>query len=450
MKLNKKTELFQPIREIWDNLNYKDISTFEELNLLLNENKIITKFNSRIDNGLFHSITNYDNMNICLCWGLNKKQSYDYYINNLKDNYSLYGIKSLEIKEELIIKLIYQLYYFRTSFQNKESLEEYINNNLTYLSEISNNIMLNLLIMVSKKQDLTIINNTFQDKVIYMPLNSNEKYIATSLFFCNKSYEFLKLQNLDTYFNPDFNDSKLNFEKYEIFLRTNIDIKHRGNFMLYSSIILYLLGARKANDLDLYIHNVPSEIQDKLKIFKEAEFDFIDYSIKGTEKWPIHWDIWLDEWAKLCGAKYFEEILGNPKYHFYFLGVKIISLDCDIVRRIKRNRPRAIADLIALRKRYNLNINIPSIPEKTLKYESSSDKSEDEINNLVNKGAVLNKENNEIVIEYNTDVNKFIDTVIYALKLNYKMDFTIDDIKRELNMLSTVKKIKVIIKKKIT
>jgi hypothetical protein len=65
------------------------------------------------------------------------------------------------------------------------------------------------------------------------------------------------------------------------------------------------------HDIDLYIHNVPSEIQDKLKIFKESEFDFIDYSIKGTEKWPIHWDVWLDEWAKLANAKYFEEILGN-------------------------------------------------------------------------------------------------------------------------------------------
>ena len=206
MKLNKKAELFQPIRDIWDNLNYKDISTYEELNLLLNENKIITKFNSKIDNGLFHSITNYENMNICLCFGLDKNQSYDYYLHNLKDNYSLYGIKSLEMKEELIIKLIYQLYYFRTSFQNKESLEEYINDKLNYLFDVSDNIPLNILIMVSKKSELKIINESVQDKVIYMPLNSNEKYIATSLFFCNKSIEFLKLQDLDKYFSSSFND----------------------------------------------------------------------------------------------------------------------------------------------------------------------------------------------------------------------------------------------------
>jgi hypothetical protein len=218
--------------------------------------------------------------------------------------------------------------------------------------------------------------------------------------------------------------------------------------MLYSSSVLYLLGHRNINDVDLYIHNIPNELIEKTKELKNEEYKFIEYHIKNTELWPKYWDTWLDEWAKLCGAKYFEEILGNPKYHFYFLGVKIISLECDIVRRIKRNRPRAIADLISLRKRYHLNIDIPSIPEKSLKYESSTDKSDEEIRDLVNKGAVLNKGNSEIVIEYNTDIDKFINTVIYALKLNYKMDFTIDDIKRELNMLSRAKKIKVIIKKK--
>lgn len=429
MKLHKKAELFQPIREIWDNLNYKDISTYEELNLLLNENKIITKFNSKIDNGLFHSITNYENMNICLCFGLDKNQSYDYYLQNLKDNYSLYGIKSLEMKEELIIKLIYQLYYFRTSFQNKESLEEYINNKLNYLYEISDNIPLNILIMVSKKPELKIINESVQDKVIYMPLNSNEKYMATSLFFCNKSIEFLKLQDLDKYFSSSFNDSKINFEKYETFLRTNIDIKHRSSFMLYSSVVLYLLGARKANDIDLYIHNVPGEIQDKLKIFKESEFDFIDYSIKGTEKWPIHWDVWLDEWAKLANAKYFEEILGNDKYHFYFLGVKIISLECDIVRRIKRMRPAAMADLTILKERYSIPISIPSIPHTIIKYVKMEELTEKEIKNYQEKNIPYDEKLREYSIETKNDKTRFTNIMNNYLKERYNYESAIKTIK---------------------
>ena len=429
MKLTKKAELFQPIRDIWENLDYKDISTYDELNLLLNENKIITKFNSKIDNGLFHSITNFNNMNICLCFGLDKNQSYDYYLQNLKDNYSLYGIKSLEMKEELIIKLIYQLYYFRTSFQTKESLEEYINDKLNYLFEVSDNIPLNILIMVSKKPELKIINESVQDKVIYMPLNSNEKYIATSLFFCNKSIDFLKLQDLDKYFSKDFNDSKINFEKYETFLRTNIDIKHRSSFMLYSSVVLYLLGARKANDIDLYIHNVPSDIQDKLKIFKESEFDFIDYSIKGTEKWPIHWDVWLDEWAKLANAKYFEEILGNDKYHFYFLGVKIISLECDIVRRIKRMRPAAMADLTILKERYSIPISIPSIPNTIIKYVKMEELTEKEIKNYQEKNIPYDEKLREYSIETKNDKTRFTNIMNNYLKERYNYESATKTIK---------------------
>jgi hypothetical protein len=180
----------------------------------------------------------------------------------------------------------------------------------------------------------------------------------------------------------------------------------------------------------------------------------------------LYWNTWLDIWAQKCGAKYFEELLANPKYHFYFLGVKIISLDCDVVRRLERNRPRAYADLIALRKRYSYKVNIPPIPEKIIKYVSIADKSEDEINKLIkdayvdkseddikyihidkstNKinmlikdGLILNEKQKELKIECKNDIDRFINTIIYALNTRYRMVFTIEEIKRELNMDSKI------------
>ena len=144
--------------------------------------------------------------------------------------------------------------------------------------------------------------------------------------------------------------------------------------------------------------------------------------------------------------------MGDSKYHFYFLGVKIISLECDIIRRIERNRPRAIADLIALRKRYYFKIDIPSIPSKIKTYVSIVDKSEDEIRSYIHSGGVLNEKNKEILVESDSDIDKFIGTIIFALETRYKMIFTSDEIKKELNMQtcdkSMSKKIKIIIKKK--
>jgi hypothetical protein len=433
MKLDKKTNLFQPLRKIWEKIDYKDIGTYNELNKVLSENKIITSFSSNINMGLLHSIINYDNMNICLCFGLNKNESYDYYLTNLKNNYSLYGIKSFDFsnekKQEIITKLIYQLYYFRNSFENKEILEEYIKKNLHYLSDLSNTIPLQILILVSKKKELEIINESFEDKIIYMPFDKNEKNVATSLLFCDKSIGFLKLQNLDAYFSSSFNESKIHFEKYETFLRTNIEILDRSHFMLYSSVVLYLLGARKANDLDLYIHNVSDEVQNKLEQFKQNEFDFIDYSIKGTEKWPIHWDVWLDEWAKLGKAKYFEEILGNDKYHFYFLGVKIISLEYDILRRIKRMRPAAMADLTILKERFSLHIPIPSIPNTIIKYKKIEELSEKEIRNYQEKNIPYNEELREYSIEIKNDKTRFTNTMNKYLKERYNYENSVKTIK---------------------
>ena len=88
-KLSKKENLFNPLRNIWDEIPYKNISTFNDLNKILNENKVITSgFNNNINMGLFHSITQYSNMNLCLCISMNKKDSFDFYTQKLKNNYS--------------------------------------------------------------------------------------------------------------------------------------------------------------------------------------------------------------------------------------------------------------------------------------------------------------------------------------------------------------------------
>ena len=59
--------------------------------------------------------------------------------------------------------------------------------------------------------------------------------------------------------------------------------------MLFSSIVLYLIGNREINDLDLYIDYVDPEIAEKVKQFDEDEtYKYIEYSMKGNEsKWPL-------------------------------------------------------------------------------------------------------------------------------------------------------------------
>jgi hypothetical protein len=76
--------------------------------------------------------------------------------------------------------------------------------------------------------------------------------------------------------------------------------------------------------------------------------------MKGYGEWlddgkKNYLDEWfLTEWPNLYGSKDMTETFFNPKFHYYFMGLKIISYKADIMRRVKRNRATAYTDLIML------------------------------------------------------------------------------------------------------
>lgn len=463
MILRKFEDLFTPTDEIWKKLDYKNISQRNKINMIISNKKLISEFDDEIDNSILYALNYYDNLNTFIIFGKQKSDSYKYYLDNFKDDYILYGLKHMKINSSILPKIFYQLLFPRMIIKNKHDLSDFLKDEYKFISEYSEiNIDISILIIckrnLNKKYPLyDIVKNDF---CIYIP-NTKEQIIhCASIFFCNSTIKFLELQNLDYFLSKDYESSKKMFLKYRKWQNINIPIEYQSQYMLYSSIVLYLLGHRPMNDLDLYVHKIPKELEETTNELGNNEiFNFIDFKIRNTENWPHYWDTWLDEWAQKCGAKYFEELLGNPKYHFYFLGMKVISLDCDIKRRLSRNRPRAYADLIALRKRYPCKINIPPVPSKLEKFVTIGDKSEYEIRNLIQNGGILNEKNSEILVKYENDISKFINTIIYALSTRYHMTFTENDIRKELNMreieinkreneLINTKKIKIVIKKK--
>lgn len=466
MNLINFDDLFNPVNDINSNLDYRNINAKDKYNFILKNKKLIHIFDDIVDNGILHAINYYNNLNCFVIFGKNKNDSYKYYIEKFKDDYSLYGIKYMSLRSNIIPKIMYQLLFSRMIIKTKYDLYNTLESDYKFLNkfiEDNPDKNMDITILIVCKKDLMKkypINDIHEDNFfIYIPNTKDSIWNCASVFFCESTIKFLELQNFDFFLTKDNEASKKMFLKYRNWINQNIDIKDRSQFMLFSSIVLYLLGHRSINDLDLYVHTVHNDIIAKLDELKSNElFNFLEFRVKNTSNWPNYWNTWLDSWAQKSGAKYFEEILGNPKFHFYFLGIKVISLHCDVVRRIERNRPRAIADLISLRKRYQYKILIPAIPEKSIKYISIDDKSEEDIKKLIDEGGILNELNKEISNEVIVDQSKFINTIIYVLQTRYKMIFTIDEIKRELNMLSEkkvvreplkedIKKIKVLIKK---
>lgn len=438
MIFHKFEELGIPINEIYTNLDYRNIETRNKINNILTKKKLIHEFDEDIDDFILYAINYYDNLNNFVIFGLDKNNAYKYYNEKFKDDYSLYGIKHIHIHSRNIIKIIYQLLFPRMIIKTKYDLITCLEEQYPYLYNYDKEFI-DISILVVCKKDLKKkypSNDIIEDNLmVYIPNTKESIWITASIFFSQTSIRFLELQNFEYFLTKEMEPSKKMFLKYRSWLNDNVPFNKQSQFMLYSSVVLYLIGNRSMNDLDLYIHTIPKdiiELTDELK--DDPMYKFIEYKIKNTDNWPNYWNTWLDEWATMCGAKYFEEILGNPRYHFYYLGIKIISLDCDIVRRIQRNRPRAIADLIALRKRYPLSISIPSIKNKVIKYIPIKDKTEEEIKELIDRGGILNEKNQEIAIQERNDINKTIQTIIYALNTRYKMTFTEAEIKHELGM----------------
>jgi len=281
---------------------------------------------------------------------------------------------------------------------------------------------------------------------IYFADTKKKKIDTASLFYCDQSLEFTKQQDLKKLLSSSFSENLKVFHDIKKFIQTMDDITQQ-KIMLYSSMVLFLLGLRINNDIDVYIHTIDNENKMKISDYFNSK-ENIDYSIKGTQKWPTHWDEWLDEWANKCGASYFEEILGFQDYHYYFCGIKIISLDVDIQRRIVRERPASYTDLIMINKKLDKNITLPKIPLKNIRYLKLDQLKEDEKEKYRISNHEYDSEKREYKIETKIDKSKFVNTILNYLKHRYETEMTQDEINKLLK-IKNENKIKIKIKKKI-
>lgn len=185
-------------------------------------------------------------------------------------------------------------------------------------------------------------------------------------------------------------------------------------FILCSSSILAAYGLRIMRDIDLYIDNDDGLLTDNEyinKIFMNNDKCNIDVSMKFTDRWADYRDDSNDRWAKRAGANDFNEILYNPRFHFYFMGLKFMNLDVDICKRLIRQTPKAFADILMCNKLLEMNIKIPHIPLTK-----------------------VNRDTSEIE-EINRDT--FINSIVYYLRSLYGMNYT----NVEINKMIPVEKI---------
>jgi hypothetical protein len=146
---------------------------------------------------------------------------------------------------------------------------------------------------------------------------------------------------------------------------------------------------------------------------QKTSFPFVvdGASIKGRNGWvvggPKEYLIeWFEkDWPNMFGAPSMDDVILNPKFHYYYFGIKIVSMEGDTKRRIQRSRPAAYADLFAMRKFVLDKLEIPKVPEGYWK--------------------------NHVYYKFSdTEKRELIKKIIYYLKSRYNLIVTVDEIKQ--------------------
>lgn len=220
-----------------------------------------------------------------------------------------------------------------------------------------------------------------------------EAITLSKVYFNKNSLQFLNMQKLDRVLDFKFRKCKILINTFINYLFRNIDLFDIDKFLILSGSVLYSHGIRQCSDVDFFINHNPKEIKTpnfkkKIENFllnEETKFFFTDGYTKIIPDlyWREFWEEWHIEWGNMFGANHVLEAVFNPKYHYYYLGLKMIVLDGDIVRRNMRGRPAAIADIIMINNLFNKKIKLNPVPKETLKYNVITKTNKDKFLSIV-------------------------------------------------------------------
>lgn len=244
-----------------------------------------------------------------------------------------------------------------------------------------------------REYDYIHVNDTFNEAIEYSPL-----------FFNKNTFKFLKKQH--SWILMNFKKGIENFNMLKKIIWEAPIIEH-SKFIIMSSGVLFSYGVRDMNDID----GIALDNLDKKYINDFKGNEIIDMSIKGSEQWNDEWEKTINERTKKIGAKDYNDLILNPKYHYYFMGLKFLRLKFELMIRESRGRPAQTVDLLVIHRMFDMAYKV-EIPQET---------------------SIFNKEKN--ITETNkVNKQKYLSTMKYYLHERYYINLETSDIEKWLNM----------------
>jgi hypothetical protein len=294
------------------------------------------------------------------------------YLQNMGN---IYYTKTVTLNKNGVRNLMFWMYNefnfkSRLDFIDKKleySKVDEINNNITFIffdnvnklqlsgqgskqKKIFRNKILEILKFDSdsiRGNDVLHVNDFFSQTIEYsqMILNSN-------------SLKLLENQNIDNYISGYFSPSQMSIQTYRKWMYDELSLLEMDRLVNMGGLILYAYGIRKSNDIDgvfVSIGNDSAEsermIEDVLYTFfhdKKTKFDFADIGKEGSKYWRESWTEKNKYLLNLFHLDTMVEVATNPTYHMYHNGLKLLTIDFEIMRKLIRSEVNDIGDFLMM------------------------------------------------------------------------------------------------------
>lgn len=202
--------------------------------------------------------------------------------------------------------------------------------------------------------DMMHINDYFYQTLEYAQIILNENTI-----------EFMNTQETMNYQLKDFNEANLKMQTLRNILYKTMSLLEIDRMINMGGVVFYAYGVRAFNDIDaILIDNRPHESGDNtssthlVKLVetnfsnKRTRFYFLDAGIQGSSMWNESWtkkDTIILNFLKIDNSK---DLVLDPNNHFYFQGIKMVTLEYEMLRKLIRNRTEDHVDFMMLNLMY--------------------------------------------------------------------------------------------------
>lgn len=396
----------------------------------LNEHIYIEQHHHLFDEVLLQYVKCFRTMSAMIIWPIAQIDNIyetEFY-QELLQNGIIHGIKEMLLTNKQVRNVIYQIYYDKDGFkkmdiirrkQERSKATDKLNKIFIIFYKAHNfNEIIGKNAPLKNKLRKTLSKNDIPNYYLHVTDNHTQ-CVEMAQLFCNKnSMQLTYHQRLDRILENEFYRGQVMLMSIKKWLYEEIHPIDHIRFLFTSSLILFSLGLRNANDLDMFALDFPekSETKDFMKKVDkylendQTKFPFADILMRNKGKCLLnkydHLCKWyLDAWHNHFGSESIEETILNPRFHYYYFGIKFICIKADIKNRINRTRPAAYADLIAFKTFINEKQMIPHLPKGYWQQQVYYDITDEYVNVLYNK-------------------------IKWYLKKRYGLNFSIEEIKK--------------------